>query len=213
MHTYRRPPIEPQAFRDASGEIVAYGRRWEGAPAEDAYSVVSHPERFAPLHDVADSLIAHLNAHYDVDLVEAIEVAEDLLASPDDVVRAIRVVPGDEECAALTFVFTGFPGIRLHAGLLHDFAYPVCGCDACDDDTVSEASRLEEQVTAVVTGHYRESIGGGREPWVESSSTYAEGSASGQSPAGEFPPARLASAEVRLRGRVTPWRAWPLRRP
>ncbi|WP_404810209.1 DUF6226 family protein [Microbacterium terricola] len=34
----------------------------------------------------------------------------------------------------MTFVLTEFPGVHLRAGVLHDFHFPTCGCDACDDD-------------------------------------------------------------------------------
>ena len=74
-------------------------------------------------------------------------------------VRAVRIRPDDLACASLTFVFTAYPGIYMHAGLLNDFKYPVCGCDACDSTWDYEAGELEKQVQAVVTGHYRESIG------------------------------------------------------
>ena len=62
-------------------------------------------------------------------------------------------------------MFTAYPGIFLHAGLLHDFHYPACGCDACDSNWVAEADGLEQQVLAVVTGHYREGIERGLRPW------------------------------------------------
>lgn len=71
---YARPEIPVQVFRDAAGQIIEYGNRWgAGAPPEDSYSVDTHPERFAPLHTVAEALIAHLTAGYDT------AVSEDLV--------------------------------------------------------------------------------------------------------------------------------------
>jgi hypothetical protein len=51
----------------------------------------------------------------------------------------------------LTFAFTDHPGIRVYAGLLHDFPFPVCGCDACEWFWEAEVDApLEELVDAVV---------------------------------------------------------------
>ena len=135
MSSYVRPLIEAPVFRDADGAVINYGSRWHGSPPEDTYSVDTHPERFAPLHVVADALIAHLRETYDVEVDEGVEVAADLLRPAfHDVVRAVRIRPNDPKCASLTLVFTAYPGIYMHAGLLHDFHYPVCGCDACDSN-------------------------------------------------------------------------------
>lgn len=56
-------------FRDRDGAVISYGSRWrrEGPPPE-TYSQVSHSERFAPLHLVADAFIEHLQGNYDVDV-------------------------------------------------------------------------------------------------------------------------------------------------
>ena len=45
--------------------------------------------------------------------------------------------------AALTFVYTSFPSVLVQAGLLHDFSFPSCGCDACDETWESSADGLE----------------------------------------------------------------------
>lgn len=122
MSSYVRPLIEAPVFRDADGAVINYGSRWHGSPPEDTYSVDTHPERFAPLHVVADALIAHLRETYDVEVDEGVEVAADLLRPAfHDVVCAVRIRPNDPKCASLTLVFTAYPGIYMHAGLLHDF--------------------------------------------------------------------------------------------
>lgn len=54
-------------------------------PPDDAYAVVTHPERYAQLHEVADALLAHLLATYEC------EVAEDA-PSDERGVREIRAV-------------------------------------------------------------------------------------------------------------------------
>lgn len=210
MTPYVRPAIESAVFRDDDGHVIDYGHRWLDSPPDDAYSVERDTERFAPLHAIAHALIAHLARTYDVHLLEGIEVAADLLHPHHDVVRAVRVTPNNSASATLTFVFTGFPGILLHAGLLHDFRYPPCGCEACDEEWSGQADDLERQVLAVVTGHYRESVGRGRRPWIESETTFDNGTSSSRSRGEDVPPERLASALEALAGRSGPWAAWPL---
>src|SRR5690554_3899819 len=140
MSSYQRPPIDAPVFHDDAGQVIEYGNRWPVEPPEDTYSVESHPERFAPIHTVAGTLIAHLLDTYDVEIEEGEQVVTDLLRCPhQDVVRAVRVSPNDPASASLTFVFTAYPGLIVHAGLLHDVAYPFCGCDACDADWEREA--------------------------------------------------------------------------
>lgn len=209
MSSYVRPPIDAPVLRDVEGQIIDYGNRWSGSPPEETYSVDTHPERFAPIHTVADAVIAYLGDTYDVELIEGEETAADLLHPAPDVVRAVRVQPNDSGCAALTFVFTSYPGIFLHAGLLHDFHYPVCGCDACDSTWNAEADDLEQQVLAVVTGHYREGIERGIRPWFEHSFTYPDGASSGRSRGQNVPAERLKAARPVLRRLTEGWAAWP----
>ena len=153
MNGYRRPDSRPEIHRDDQGLPVAYGHRWEGtSPPTSAYSTVGHRERFAPLHQVADTLIDWLLDTFDAVAERDPGVATDLLLPPADIVRAVRVVPSTSFAAPLTFVFTGFPGIFLHAGALYDSHYPVCGCDACDDDVQELLENLESMVRAVVSG-------------------------------------------------------------
>lgn len=210
MTSYARPSIDSAVFRDGDGQIIDFGNRWNDSPPEDAYSVDTHPERFAPLHIVADALIGYLRYAYDVEVIEAAETTEDLLRPPShDVLRSVRIRPNDPSCASLTLVFTSYPGVYLHAGILHDFHYPACGCDACDSTWQSEADDLEQQVLAVVTGNYRESIGGGRQPVIEFACTYPNGSSSSQSGAEDFPADRLEAAKLLLRDLTEGWAAWP----
>lgn len=214
MTSYVRPSIDAPVFRGVDGQIIDYGRRWNGSPPEDTYSVDTHPERFAPLHTVADALITYLRDTYDVEVDESVETAADLLRPAyHDVVRAVRIQPNDQACASLTMVFTAYPGVYMHAGLLHDFHYPVCGCDACDSTWEGEADDLERQVVAVVTGNYRESIERGLRPWVEYAYTYPDGASSGRSRAQDLPADRLKAAKAILRNRTEGWAAWPRSAP
>ncbi|HWV48175.1 MAG TPA: DUF6226 family protein [Microbacterium sp.] len=208
MTFYVRPPIDPPVFRDADGEVIEYGNRWPGSPPEDTYSVDTHPERFAPIHTVADALIAHLRNVYDVEVVEDAAVAADLLRPAcHEVTKAVRIQPNDSAGAALTFVFTAYPGLYVHAGLLHDFHFPVCGCDACDTTWDAEAEGVEQLVFAVVGGHYRELVG--PEPWVGFALTSPDGATSGQSRTEDMPMGRLEQAMPTLRSRAEGWAPWP----
>ncbi|MFV0429414.1 MAG: DUF6226 family protein [Arachnia sp.] len=206
MSSYLRPVIEAPVFRDADDAVINYGDRWHGAPPQYTYSLDTHPERFAPLHVVADALIAHLRQTYDVELDQGVETAGDLLHPPaHDVVRAVRIRPSHPKCAPLTLVFDAYPGISLHAGLLHDFCYPACGCDACDSTWQAESDELERLVFATVSGTYRETIERGIRRWF----TYHDGASSGRSRSRDLPAQRLKAATPILRGLPHGWESWP----
>lgn len=211
MSSYTRPSIDTPVFRDVAGRVIDYGNRWLGSPPEHAYSVDTHPERFAPVHTVADALIAHLGDIYDVAVEEGEELAADLLHPAfHDVVRAVRIRPRSAACASLTLVFTAYPSIYMHAGLLNDFHYPVCGCDACDSNWQAEADDLERHALAIVSGHYRESLERRElDPWVGYSFTHADGVASGGTREQGMSPERFNTAESVLREVPDGWSAWP----
>src|SRR5580765_5529275 len=169
MSEYVRPVIAAKLCRDADGSVIAYGSRWgiEGPP-EDTYSVDSHPERFEPVHRIAEALIEYLQREYDVQIIDDLSCAADVRYNVN-ARRAVRVAPRSSDAASLTFVFTDYPGVVVHAGLLHDFLYPQCGCDACDENWESVADELERTVLAVVSGGYREEVRGGEtDVWVRS---------------------------------------------
>jgi hypothetical protein len=214
MTAYRRPSAPPREFRDAVGRVIDYGSQWgEAGPPDDAYSVDSHPERFAPLHDVADAIITDLVRVHDVTVEDDPGTASDLLHPFPDVVRAVRLTPALPDSSPLTFVFTGYPGVALHAGLVTDFHYPVCGCDACDETWPSVADEVEWQAFAVARGRFHETWQGGRSPRVGFALHAADGSRgmSGDSVATELPAALRVTAEERLGGRSILWQPWPRR--
>lgn len=213
---YVRPPLPARVHRTPEGDPVSpRGDRWgaEGPP-EDAYGAVSHPERFAGLHLVAAALVEHLVSVYDVDAETDLSCAADLLWRPDDVVAATRLTPRRPDAAPLTIVLTGFPGVVVHAGVLMDMPFPVCGCDACDETAESEAERLEQFVPAVAAGAFAEHYPVGSRRWYQSAWPAADGS--GESSGGSEPatdsPDRLRQAEDRLAALPGGWRPWPVRR-
>jgi hypothetical protein len=159
---YVRPAIPEQTYHDVEGNVIDYGNRWRDRPGrmppDDLYEVTSNLERFAGFHVLADALIQHLRENYAVSVIEDVTVAEDLLDNRVDVARAVRVVPDRPDAAPLTFVYTALPGLILHAGLLHDFPFPTCGCDACDETVDALAGDLENTVLAVAAGRFSESV-------------------------------------------------------
>lgn len=163
MTEYTRPKVAPMEFHDGAGDVIEYGTRWAsrgGTPPEDSYSVVSHPERFAPLHTVATALIDHLTSSYDVTLEEGDHVAVGLLHPPtaEETVRAVRLTPRGEASAPLVMVLTDFPGVRLYAGVLFSESYPSCGCNACDERWEPLADELEWETFAIVDGGFAEEV-------------------------------------------------------
>jgi hypothetical protein len=208
VSSYVRPVIDVPVFRDADGQVIDYGNRWPGSPPDDTYSVDTHPERFAPLHTVADAIVAHLRETYDVEIDEGADVAGDVIRQAGDVARAVRIRPNDPTCAALTIVFTAYPGIVIHAGELHEFFFPTCGCDACDSHWEAEAGDLELHVFAAVNGYYSESIESGPDPWMEYAIALPDGSGrSGRGQPDGVSAERLESARALLPAEG--WAAWP----
>ncbi len=226
MPPYVRPAIPDVVVRGDDGQVIPYGERWEDGPPDDTYSVTSHLERFAPLHTVADALIAHLVATYDVEVSEGPEVVAAVvaeravergsapLAQPDEdfLVRVVRLVPRGVHGAPLAFVFTNFPGVLLRAGLMQEFGFPSCGCDACDETWEGGAEDLEGTVLAIVAGMYREFVQLIPSLWfgyeletADGGSWRSSGRWNDRALAGRAGAVRMAKA---LR---EPWEPWPLR--
>ncbi|WP_413317607.1 DUF6226 family protein [Agrococcus sp. 1P02AA] len=207
MPAYVRPEIAIPDIRDADGQAVPFGERWQ-QPPEESYSVVTHPERYAPLHEVAEALLAHLVASYDVEVDEGPAIAAALPYPPEDVVRAVRVTPRDRAAAPLSLVLTGFPGVMVLAGVLQFDAFPVCGCDACDDDVERVVGELEDLVLAVSRGWLKETV---MSRGVHHRVEFASGSRSGTADAEGLGAERLRAAQKRLRELPNGWQAWPVR--
>jgi hypothetical protein len=202
--TYHRPPIAAELFRDADGAVIPYGHRWPQGPREDAYSVTRHPERFQPLHTVAEALIDWLAASYLVRVEDNPSTASDLSILVDSVVRAVRLTPAGG-AAGLTIAFTAFPGVLVHAGDSRDIRYPVCGCDACDESWENLADHLETLVRTVVAG-YSEVIA--TEPPAQPGDAGSTDRTLAESITRLFDAGRSAPAQA---SPVIRWPAWPPR--
>lgn len=225
MPPYVRPVIADVVVRDDEGQVIPFGERWEDGPPDDTYSVTSHLERFAPLHTVADALIAHLVETYDVELTEGPEVVAAVaaeravergsapMAKPDEdfLVRVVRLVPRGVHGAPLTFLFTNFPGVLLRAGLMQEFAYPSCGCDACDETWEGGADDLEETALGIVEGTFREFVRLAPSMWSGFTLETPNGSQESRARWNDRSLAGIARAVHLAKALREPWEPWPLR--
>ena len=209
---YIRPPLPAQTFRTTDGQVIPYGHRWgEKDAPEAAYSVITHPERFAGLHLVAQALIEYLAATYDVAVDDDLSATKDLLWIPAGVIRATRLTPRSLDAAPLTIVCTDEPGVIAHAGALYELPLPDCNCDACDQTLEGPADELEQFVLAVAGGGLRERYPVGGDQCYEYAWMGPDGDSTACSP-GEPPtdsPTRLQEIEKRLASLPNGWQPWP----
>ena len=134
------------------------GDRWGiDGPPEEAYSRVTNPERFQPLHDVAMELLDRLAREFAVERLEGPDADDELgresLARP-----AIRLTPQDPEAAPIVVAYTDFPGLHVRFGSWHKEPFPDCGCDACDETADGSIEKMIRMVEAVVSGGFREAM-------------------------------------------------------
>lgn len=210
MEPYARPEIAPREFRDSAGNVIPYGERWGmGGPPEDTYSVVTHPERFKPVQDVARAVIAYLERAYDVTVSEDPALLADLPERFVDAKSVARLTPAAPDSAPITVVFTDFPGIVVMAGVLWAEPLPSCGCDACDASWETVADDLEWQIMAVVEGGFTEGVTRGARPRVSFRLERSEGYRAGEGLA-LFDTTRraLSAARARLARLDGPWAPW-----
>ena len=126
-------------------------------PPDDAYSRVTEPERFKPLHDWALEAVARLQANYEVTLEEGegfdTELERFPLSRP-----TIKLTPLQGSCAPITIAFTDSLGLRVRFGRWATEPFPDCMCDAYDELPEEEFERFSELLNVVVAGSFRESL-------------------------------------------------------
>ena len=193
---YTRPHIQEQEFRDARGEVIRYGSRWglDGPPTE-TYSVRTHPERFAPLRLVAESLM---------DALDVQPAAAGSMFGRLDPGESSRFDPPNAGASPIVIAFTQFPGVRLRAGAHFVTAFPHCGCDACDESVSDAIDQLEQLVFAIVEGRFTESAEGN----LVGHRITVDNGWSGGSSAPEMTPLEDASGNPL---QPQPWAAWKRR--
>ncbi len=135
-----------------------YRDKWgiEGAPKE-AYSRVTNPERFQPLHGAATELLDWLEREFAVERLEGPD-ADDELGKKSLARPAIRLTPHDPQAAPIVVAFSEFPGLHVRFGSWYTEPFPGCGCDACDETADGSMVEMTERVGAVVAGGFREAM-------------------------------------------------------
>jgi hypothetical protein len=142
--------------KEINDAIILPAPPGSGAPPE-AYSRVTNPERFAPLHDAALALVERLRkefaADYNGDDDTSLGDRHPALARP-----SVSLTPTDRAAAPILVGFTLFPSLIVRFGRASTISFPVCGCDACGSDAAREFEELERLTTFVTRGQFREEI-------------------------------------------------------
>jgi hypothetical protein len=158
MNWSRHPDPTNNATNDRDKPIKAEPMACASAgPPPEAYSRVTNPERFRPLHTLMVDLIGRLEATFDVERLEGYGLDDELervdLARP-----SVKLLPRDTSAASIAVSFTAFPGLRVRVGRWRIEAFPSCGCDACEETAEGESARLTQMVDDVTAGRFREGI-------------------------------------------------------
>ncbi len=130
----------------------------ESSLTDPAYSRVTNPERFRPLHTAMLAIIDRLESDFEVECAEGFGFDEKLARGLDLARADVRLTPKDPDAAPVSVVFTAFPGLRIRFGWWYIEPFPVCGCDACDESEEDEIERLTEMIDDVTAGRFREAI-------------------------------------------------------
>ena len=126
-------------------------------PPDDAYSRVTEPERFGPLHDWALEALARLQTDYEVTRDEGEGMDTELERAPHSR-PTLKLTPLQDSCAPITVVFTDFPRLGIRFGRWATDIFPSCGCDACHEMPDEEFERFTQLLSDVVAGRFRESL-------------------------------------------------------
>jgi Family of unknown function (DUF6226) len=130
---------------------------WPDGPPLEAYSRVTNPERFRPLHTLALALLDRLAAEYDVLRTEEFDLSYDMTPSPD-ARPPVRLVPARATAAPIAIAFSTQPSLAVRYGLWRSEPFPSCACDACAATAEGEFDRLRREVEHVVAGRFTERV-------------------------------------------------------
>jgi hypothetical protein len=179
----------------------------------EAHLRVTNSSRFRVLHGHALELLSRLEATYHVVRSDAFEVLPGLMQSFEHALSPMALTPVVPDAAPVAVAFTSFPSIVIRYGLWQAKSFPVCGCDACDEDAVEQARRLDEEIGLVVAGRFVEEV---RIPWFGDARLYSRlGDATNAAgPIAEgwttFP--RIVAHRLTSSGiRRMEWQPWPKR--
>jgi hypothetical protein len=185
---------------------------WREPPPE-AYSRVTNPERFRPLHGHALELLARLRATYDLAASEAFELLPGLMHPFEHARPPVTLTPRVPGAAPIAVAFTMFPSLLVRCGWWHSAAFPSCGCDACGEEAADQAERLDQLAGLVVAGLFAEEL---RIPLFGDARRYVRfgDGTPREGPSGEgwtTLPRALARGLAGSGPRRVAWRAWPRR--
>jgi hypothetical protein len=162
-------------------------------------------DRFAVLHDIAETLLDDLAERYVVERRES----KELLGPEDALVRMVRLIPRTPAAGPLAVAFTDFPGLMVRLGRWWAEVLPACGCEACGEDPAELSAALRAQVDALIEGglweRVRRGVGGS---WFETQLIGV-----GLSARREGPLSSRDARDARRGGFAAPvqWEPWPLR--
>ena len=131
-------------------------------PPLEAYSRVTEPERFQPLHTFALHLLEKLGAEYEVDQSASFNLLP-WMSSFEFARAPVALTPALSAAAPVAVAFTTFPSLLLRFGRWQEDRFPSCGCDACHETADGEGERFERVIRAVVAGQFREEL---KIPWL-----------------------------------------------
>lgn len=182
------------------------------APPPEAYSRVTNPERFLPLHARALGLVDRLVAEFAVIRTETFALLPGMQPF-EHAQPPVTLTPAVPEAAPLAIAFTSFPSLLVRYGRWLAEPFPACGCDACAETAAEEGERLDRVVGDVVAGHLREELvipwfGAARLRWARGRSATRGGS---HGEAFQVLPRRLAHALCGSGSRRVQWHPWPPR--
>ena len=129
-------------------------------PPDEAYSRVTNPERFRPLHQAVLEMLDALETRFDVERVEGHGLDEEMerFSRQPSARPTITLKPIYPESASITIVFTDFPGLHIRFGRWFTDSFPSCGCDAGDESAEGEIERVTELIDSVTSGGFRETV-------------------------------------------------------
>ena len=130
----------------------------EESPTDPAYSRVTNPKRFRPLHPAMLEIVGQLERQFEVERTEGYGLDEELARGLDPARPDVLLTPRDPEAAPIVVSFSAFPGLHVRFGRWCIEPFPDCGCDACDESAEGEIERLGDMVDDVTAGRFSEAV-------------------------------------------------------
>jgi hypothetical protein len=184
--------------------------RYRIASLPDAYTRVTNPERFRPLHDLGLTIAGRLRSGFEVEESHAFELLPERMRPFEHARPPVTLTPLDRNSAPLAIAFTPFPSLLVRCGHWHIASFPNCGCDACAATAAEEGRRFEQLVGDVVAGRFTEEVrisflGAVRLRWWLGDAAAGDG----HQGAGMMKLPRGQARAMRAGGsRLVRWRAW-----